>query len=486
MCVPQLLPAGESTLASNRTGWALFNVRGKWEARVSPAIAAPVEPESEAKVKMKRKDIVSLALISVALGSGLASAAKAGELRAGASKIAITPTADEFPYQIDNEKPFVGVHDDVFVRALVLDDGAHRVAIVSAEVTAIPNAQKMVKVVADAAQIPVTNVMLTASHTHNSLFVFYRGRDITPAQQMELDRLEKNTAQVVRDAVSRLQPARISFGRGKAYANINNGEEAGSESWFDGAGSSDKTLDVLRVETTAGKPLALMLNYATHAEVMYRSVTRDGGYEVTGDLPGATSRLLEERAALAPVVLFTSAAEGDQLSVFKSLQPDAQLPGIDAGASGWALLDLQARRIASAAIDVIGTMRGGIASVTIGTATSEVSCPGEKRSVDRATGKVISTDAPLVTIPISVFRINDIALAGVTADIASNIGVAIKSASPVPQTSVITMLAGSVGYVLNDAAYKNPGHGAMGSPIKPGCAQPALAKGIAQLVKSQK
>jgi hypothetical protein len=420
----------------------------------------------------------------VVLASGLVSAACGGELRAGAAKISITPTADEFPYKIGRENPFVGVHDDVYVRALLLDDGTRRLAIVSAEVTAMPNAEKMVKIVADAAKVPVANVMLTASHTHNSLFVFYRGRDVTPAQQQELDRLEKNTAQAVHEAADRLQPARISFGRGKAYANINNGEEANSESWFDGAGSSDKTLDIWRVETSSGQPLALMLNYASHAEVMYRSVTKDGGYEVTGDLPGATSRLLEEKAKLAPVVLFTSAAEGDQLSTFKSLQPDAQLPSTDAGASGWALLDLLARRIASAAIDTIHTMPAGVSAVSIRTGAGEVSCPGEKRSMDRATGKLTNSEAPSVTIPISVFRINDIALAGVTADIASNIGVGIKSASPVPKTTVVTMLAGSVGYVLNDAAYKTPGHGAMGSPVKAGCAPAALAKGVAQLIKS--
>ncbi len=169
---------------------------------------------------MKQQTLATSAL-SVALACGWLSAAHAGELRAGAAKLAITPTADEFPYQIGREKPFVGVHDDVFVRALVLDDGARRIAIVSAEVTAIPNAEKMVKIVADAAKVPVTNVMLTASHTHNSLFVFYRGRDVTPAQQQELNRLEKNTAAAVRDAMDHLQPARISFGRGKAYANIN-------------------------------------------------------------------------------------------------------------------------------------------------------------------------------------------------------------------------------------------------------------------------
>ena len=415
-----------------------------------------------------------------AAGSGLAGA---GELRAGAGRVAITPTADEFPYQIGDEKPFVGVHDDVYVRALVLDDGAHRVALVSAEVTAIPEGRKLTDIAADAAGVPAANVMLAASHTHNSLFVFYRGKVVTPAQQQELARLESATQQAVRQAVATLQPARLSFGRGRAYANINNGEESGSKKWFDGAGSSDKTLDVLRVQDRQGRPIALLLNYATHAEVMYRSVTREGGYEVSGDLPGATSRLLETNPALAPVVLFTSAAEADQLSLFKSLQPDDKVPGMDAGASGWALLDLQARRIASAVVDVVGSMpEQGKAQAQIAVASGEASCPGAKRSRDPATGAVNVVDAADVAIPLQVFRIDDFALAGVGADVASDIGVAIKSRSPLPQTSVVTMTAGAVGYVLNDAAYAKPGHGVLGSPIKPGCAPTLLPARVAELL----
>jgi hypothetical protein len=44
------------------------------------------------------------------------------------------------------------------------------------------------------------------------------------------------------------------------------------------------------------------------------------------------------------------------------------------------------------------------------------------------------------------------------------------------------MLAGSVGYVLNDAAYAQPTHGVMGSPVRPGCATAALAGGLRQLL----
>jgi hypothetical protein len=417
------------------------------------------------------------------MAAATAANAFAGNLRAGASILSITPSADEFPYQIGHEKPFVGVHDDLYVRALVLEEGERRIVIVSAEVTAIPNGPALVQRVAATAQVPISQVMLLASHTHNSLFVFYRGTDVTSAQRKELARLESNTLQAVRDAIANLQPAKISFGRGQAYANINNGEEAGLRQWFDGAGSSDKTLDVIRVQALDGKTLGLVLNYATHAEVMYRSVTKRGGYEVSGDLPGATSRLLEHTLGRAPVVLFTSAAEGDQLSLFKSLQPDAQIPGMDSGAAGWTLLDLQARRVAAAVTDTLSTMPQGSEEVSIATASGEVKCPGAKRAMD-AGGHITTQSAAEVAIPISVFRINDFALAAVSADLASNIGVAIKQASPVRLTTVATMAAGSVGYVLNDAAYERPGHGALGSPVAPGCAPVRLPEQVSALLRS--
>jgi hypothetical protein len=342
-----------------------------------------------------------------------------------------------------------------------------------------------VRIAAEAAGVPAENVLLTASHTHNALLVFYHGNAPTPVQQLELSRLRSATRQAVKEAVEHMQTARLSFARGSAYANINNGEESGSRKWFDGAGSSDKTLDVLRVQDEHGQPLALMVNYATHAEVMYRSVTRDQGYEVSGDLPGATSHLLESSVGIAPVVLFTSAAEGDQLSLFKSLQPDEKVPGTDAGASGWVLLDLQARRIATAVMDLVGSMpRLGDAQAAINVSSGGAVCPGVKRTRDASGGFAGAVDTADVTIPLQVLRIGDVVLAGIGADLASDIGVAIKTHSPVRHTSVVTMTAGSVGYVLNDAAYVKPGHGATGSPVKPGCAPSVLPARVAELIES--
>ncbi len=427
---------------------------------------------------MKRMNRVWAGLLALSVAHSVS----AGQLLAGAARQSITPPASEFPQQSGNERPFVGVHDEVFVRALALDDSdGQRALIVSIEVTVVPEPARMLAAIAEATGLPAASIMLLATHTHSVPLVFFHSDQPDAAQRRELDRIRAATVTAAREALARLQPARVGFVRGQAHVNVNNGEQEGRKDWYGPAGSSDKTLDVLHVTSIDGQPLALLLNYASHAEVMFRSVTRDGGYEVTGDLPGAVSRLLEARRA--PVVLFTSGAEGDQLPLFKSLAPDAQLPGSDQGAAGWGLLDVQARRLATAVIDTLASAPAGESQVRLRTAAEPVNCPGQRYRMDRATRQPLGVDdTGPVSIPLSVLSINDIVLAGVGADIASDIGRALKAASPAPRTSVLTMLAGSVGYVLNDAAYEHPTHGVTGSPVKPGCATAALSAGLRQLL----
>jgi hypothetical protein len=105
--------------------------------------------------------------------------------------------------------------------------------------------------------------------------------------------------------------------------------------------------------------------------------------------------------------------------------------------------------------------------------------------MDNQTHQITSTDGPPVVIPMAVVKIDNIAIAGVAADMGNQIGKDIKQASPIPNTMVISQLAGAVGYVLSDASYEHPGHGLGGSPIKAGCAEKAIPNGIASLLSSR-
>lgn len=419
---------------------------------------------------------------SIALAASLSITAKAGELRAGAAKVLITPAANEFPFQSGHEESFVGVHDDVFARALVLDDGKTRVVLVVEEVTAVPDHEKVVAAVAKAAGVPESNVIVSASHTHESIN----------------KHADDGAVEAAAKAAANLQPASISFGRGAAYVNINNGEAAGLTNWYDPTGPSDKTLDVVRIGDANGKPIAMIVNYATHGETMFRSLEKDGGALVTGDIPGAVSRILEGSAGV-PVVLYTAAAEADQLGIFKSVQPAADnLPQADEGAAGFALVDVMARRLAIAVLDTEKTMPPAASTATVQVSATSVSCPG--RAVEPPPGQGnqggqarqggpgapgapaapnFQSDGPPVVIPVTTIRLNEIALVGVAADLGSQIGQEIRTASPLKNTTVITQMAGSVGYVLPDSSYVHPGHGLRGSRLKPGCIETALPTSVA-------
>src|SRR5258706_9138455 len=127
---------------------------------------------------------------------------------------------------------------------------------------------------------------------------------------------------------------------------------------------------------------------------MFRSVTRAGGYEVSGDIPGAVSRMLEANPAGAPVTLTFAGAEGDQKSLFQSVQPAVgKMPAQDAGVGGWAVQDVQAQRVTTAVFELIAAMQPGISAVTVKAAAGSATCPGQPRvRTDGQTGTTTSEE----------------------------------------------------------------------------------------------
>lgn len=112
-------------------------------------------------------------------------------------------------------------------------------------------------------------------------------------------------------------------------------------------------------------------------------------------------------------MLFNAPAEADQLTIFKSLAPAGNLPAVDQGAAGWALLEVQARRLVSSVIDTLAKMPAGNADAPVSNASATASCPGQQWKRDRATNTMTRMDRPPVAIPLQVLRVGDLALAGV-------------------------------------------------------------------------
>jgi hypothetical protein len=444
--------------------------------------------------------IVAYLVLGVTLAEG-AMAAQTGSLRAGAARVDVTPTPDVFPYADKYQKPpFIGVHDPVFARALFLDDGSTQVAIVVVDATTIPEPKVLNRDIAQAAGIPESNLLLTASHTHSSLMVYYQAdlpvlageRVADAAQTREIERIRKGAVEAVRQAKAQLRPARLGFGRGEAFLNGYNGGGAPGDRRELGAfgnprGPTDRSLDVLRVDGTDGTPIALLLSYAHPGTVMLHAPSRDGMAEVSGDLLGVTAQLLEKSSAKPPVVLFSTGADGDQGSIFRWARPRVgDVPAANLGSAGWAVLEVMAGYLANAALAVTDSMPEGTNAVKLSAAARSVVCPGQKVRIDNKTGAATITDLPPVPIALNVIRINDIVLAGVAGNLPSELGAKIKAASPSRNTTLFGNTSGTVGYLLPDSAYEHPGHDLAGDPLKKGCAWPAILGGLTEMMQGKK
>ncbi|MEO6368369.1 MAG: neutral/alkaline non-lysosomal ceramidase N-terminal domain-containing protein, partial [Steroidobacteraceae bacterium] len=245
---------------------------------------------------MKARVLAMWAAVAAAALLQVAHAASAEvPFRAGASRVDYTPTT--LP------RNFTGVLDPIYVRAVVMDNGRTRAALISVDAGGIAT-DLYNKVSARAAKelnIPATQLLLSATHTHSVAF--------QPGGN-----LEEKILQSLREAVTRLQPAKFSFGTGLSYINVNRDRiDPATKRWWEGPnyeGTSDKTVAVVRFETLSGEPIAVYYNYAVHAVL---TGTLD---MISGDIPGATSRYIEESMGGDAVALFASGAAGDQNPIY--------------------------------------------------------------------------------------------------------------------------------------------------------------------------
>lgn len=417
-----------------------------------------------------------------------------GPLRAGAAQVDITPPQSMFPIKVGPEV-LGGVHDPLYAHALVLDNGFTKVALVSVDTTSLPSPEEIVKAVSDELKVPASHLSIAATHDHETPTFGGGGGanayDVRPYQAI----LQKGVVEAVRQANASLQPARIGFGTGKAYINVNRDEKIGDsyKMGYAPEGPTDKTVAVMLVTNASGQPIAVWSNYAVHGVVMFLSKTKDGKTEVTGDIGGATASYVEDRMK-GVVAVWTPGAAGDQNPMFMSTYNQDAPDVHDEGAAGWAILDVQARRLGEEVVRVANSIQNTNDKAVLWGEGTSVSCPGRKRdpsapsqvagssptSGSRVTKMV---DGDPVTIPLNLIMINDIALANVSGEVFTDISQKLKKESLFDRTAMVTLSNGRVGYIPSESAYLLPSAMAANNNIKPGCAEHEIVDSFLGLEK---
>jgi len=414
-------------------------------------------------------------------------------LRAGAARVDITPLPDAALPMAGyggRTQGFKGIHDHIYVRAVVLDNGTTQTALVAWELLFAPVEvwSEVSRRVNAESGIRPENLLLAAVHDHDAPTI---GAGSGPTAEYTR-KVEDAAVEAVRLAKQKLQPAKFGAGFGSAYVNVNRHELTPDRGWWLGYnenGASDKTVSVLRFDDLSGKPIAFFINYPVHAVVMGPE-----NMQVSGDLAGATSRFVERhylgedrprsdsghRMRLRPgekagdegvVAIWTSGAAGDQNPVSMSNGED------------FTMVDALGKILGEEVVRVANSIRTS-PEVRMSGAQQVVTCPG--RTVEAGTRPRTEykfADSNPVEIRLSLLMFDNLALAGVSGEVMTGIYQHLRKESPFRQTIMVTHANGSSGYISDNAGFDQPGYEVTTSHLKPGCAEDAIVNGLVNLMK---
>jgi hypothetical protein len=150
---------------------------------------------------------------------------------------------------------------DLTVRALVLDDGQTRVAIVSTDFLGFPSVLGN-KARAKVRGIPAANILIGATHTHSAPdpYGFPDGKGGFAVDTNYLESVCAKVAEAINEAANSLQTASLKIATGEAQGKIAFNYYADQ--------LYDPRCHVIQAIASDGKPLATLVNYAIHPEVL--------------------------------------------------------------------------------------------------------------------------------------------------------------------------------------------------------------------------
>ena len=211
-------------------------------------------------------------------------------LRAGAATSNITPPLGAGIVGGWGTPTSTFVHDELHTRCLVIDDGTTRIAWaivdnVSIDREVFDEAKRQVR---EATGLAPERVLMAATHTHSGpsargASAFDVGQPLDEYQMF----LARRIADGVRRAMENLEPARIGWGAVDVPQHLFNrrwlvkagaanvspfGEQeralmnpgAGNPNIVEPAGPTDPQVSFVSVQATNGRPLALLANYSLH------------------------------------------------------------------------------------------------------------------------------------------------------------------------------------------------------------------------------
>jgi neutral ceramidase len=433
-------------------------------------------------------------------------------LKVGAARVDITSK---------NEPTFPATgkydHERSYVRAIVLDNNTTRAAIITMDIAGFNSDSSMVELLTQLTSdlaCPKENILITPTHTHSA------GAPSFPTKlppQQSISQYSDKIIYAVRQAISKLQPANIGFGRGASYLNVNRDAiERDTRKWTQASnpdGFSDKSVDVIKFEDLKGEPIAVYFSYAMHPV---------NGYVVgvfSADFPGAACRYVEKAFGDKIIVAFSQGASGDQNPLYLRpstnamasrsgveitgyemkrepieapvrTNPNPPLVGTKELDNLFRMMESEGQLLGEEVIRIMTLTSKTTDNVPIRGIQKTFSCPGRTRINFDFSNPVYREgiageyrDGPEIEHHLGILGLGTNVIAYSDGEIFSFIGQRVKKESPLTNTMFVELAYGrGPGYVPNDAAFGEQTFQVLTARDKEGCAEQTIVNGLYEMI----
>lgn len=430
------------------------------------------------------------------------------DLYVGAAKSCINPTKEMMPYPSFNREPYTDIFSDCNMRAIIMDNGKTQSLILGYDMGGVP--QKIVEMKAQIEKetgIPKSNIICTAAHNHTGCDIVFSPDSDDQAKAAEYQAMVWDiTMKTVKAALQNKRHARYGYGEGKSYINGNRdmATELGTfTQGYEPEGYCDHTVSVMKFIDDEDKIIACLVNYGMHATLGFFEVDVDGKTKISGNIPGIAADYAEERFGENTVVLWTSAAAGDQnpqLYCMRDYDKEGfpymakTIPGLQ-----YNLIRIMGKQHGVDICKTINSIHTYNKNMPISFGEKIIDLPGQTfeagvnmQWVNDITNHIypmkegeqlpLPIDDPEHPVPLFVQEaiLGDVAIVGIAAEIYALIGKACKEISPYKKTIIVTHVERSVGYIIDKTSVEHYCFEQFGR-IKAGVCDEIIADGVREL-----
>ena len=394
----------------------------------------------------------------------LASNSANGRLLCGTARLNITP---DLPVTLagyaGRDGLSTGIHDSLFVRVIAFEHNDHRLVLIATDVIGFYNntASIIQQNIIEKTGLKPSEIYLSAIHTHSAPSIVL-DESKGHANNVKYTRyLNGRIITAIEQTLAHKQPVQLNSGSGSSPVGVNRRQvyydETGNPRMWIGRNSegvADKEVQVLEIKQASGNTVAVLFDYATHSTSLGWK-----NYVISGDIHGIAEQFVEEYLGDGVIAPAFVGASGDIDPWYRVL------PGFKTDRNWVPEPVLMGTLLGEEVIHVLQDMDDSFADGPINSVFETLYLPG--KSYGEMT---VSESDTLTPLNISVARVGDIAFVGFGGEVLSEIGLAIKQASPFQQTFLITHCNGTSGYLVPKHRFNEQGYEVRSSPFAPDAA----------------